>query len=118
MQTYADNLLTKQKGTTDNALGTFRSTLRDVVAKQKPNHRYWGPVKPCSIKEARNAATKRRKLVEHAEMEPADLDLLKRIKATTFDGSVRMPWYVSGSHARKQCTGSQNQEKTLTQFYH
>ena len=92
MQTYVDNLLTKHKGTTDNALCTLRSALENMAL----------PMKPCSIKEARNAAIKGRGLVEHAEMEQDDLDLLKKIKATSFSGALRMPWYSS---TRKQCTG-------------
>ena len=43
-------------------------------------------------------ARKRRRLVEDAQMEDADVELIKKVQGTSLSGATRMPWYAKTKH--------------------
>jgi hypothetical protein len=46
----------------------------------------------------RDQARKKRRLVEDAKMEDADVELIKKVRGTSLSGATRMPWYANTTH--------------------
>ena len=46
----------------------------------------------------REQARKKRRLVEDAQMEDADVELIKRVRRTSLSGASKMPWYAKTKH--------------------
>lgn len=52
-------------------------------------------LQPGGARDNRDQARKKRKVVEHADMEPGDRELIRKVRATSLDQSTKMPWFAT-----------------------
>ena len=87
VKTYAQNLQAKTQSSKDRTFACLQAGLPMLKFQ-----------KPLGSRHNRDEAKKKRKLVEKADMEPDDIALIHRMRASSLDQqTTKMPWFATNT---------------------